>query len=338
MFEELIEQNKLPSFRLKQLNQAYYKEFLTDFSNYTTLSKDLRKKLSEEVDLEFLNVKSKLVSSDKDTVKVLFETKTGKLIESVLMMHEDGRNTVCVSCMQGCPVGCTFCATGQMGFGGHLSPDEIVAQVIYFARLLKTDYKSETGISNVVYMGMGEPMLNFDNVWKSYQILTDPDKFGLGKRKVTISTSGFIKGVEKLIENNYKGRLAVSLHASNQQVREKLMGGVAKSNKLSDLMEVLDKFAEMTNKRITYEYILIESETDTEKSAQELIELFRNRLAHFNLIPYNPIPNASFLRPSRNRVVQFEEKLKRAGIPVSIRVTMGDDIKAACGQLATKVK
>lgn len=331
-----IDIDNIQSYRLKQIDTAYYKHYKTDFSQFTTLSKELREQLAKEVDLNFLEHLKTTVSKDEDTIKSLFRTQAGQIIETVLMMHKDGRNTICVSCMQGCPVGCSFCATGQMKYGGRLTADEIVAQVIYFARLLRDDYPKKGEISNVVFMGMGEPMLNFDNVWEAYEILTDPEKFGLGKRKVTFSTSGFINGIEKLISKNYKGRLAISLHAPNQDLRERLMPKVAKSNRLGDLLEVLDRFEKITNKRITYEYIMIDGVTDTDVCARELIEVFKNRLAHFNLIPYNPIPNADFKRPGRSQVERFDNILKSGGIPSSIRVTMGDDIKAACGQLAAE--
>ncbi len=334
MFDQIIKKYKLPSFRLKQLNHAYYKDHVEGIDEVTTLSKDLRAKLADAVDFQPLKVIRTLESAKKDTVKFLFQTKSGRTFETVLMMHEDNRNTVCVSCMQGCPVGCQFCATGKLGYNGNLTADEMVAQVLFAAKHLKTNHPERQEVSNVVFMGMGEPMLNFENIWRAYEILTDPDKFGLSKRRVTISTSGFIKGIEELIKRNYKGRLAISLHAPNQQLREKLMSNVAKSNPLDDLIKVLDKFEKTNNKRITYEYILIDNLTDTQVAAEEIIKIFKARLAHFNLIPYNPVSGVQFKRPGIDRISAFENRLKQAGIPVSVRVTMGDDIQAACGQLA----
>ncbi len=326
----------LEDYRIKQIEHAYYKSYIDEIDAITTLPKSIKFDLKKSIDLNPLELIKQLTSTNSETIKVLFKTKSGKLIESVLMMHDDGRNTVCVSCMEGCPVGCTFCATGKMGYKGNLEADEIVAQVIYFAKLLKNQYPNRQGISNVVFMGMGEPMLNFNQVWQAYEILTDPNKFGLGKRKTTISTSGFIDGIEKLIQKGYKGRLAISLHAPNQNLREILMSKVAKSNPLDKLLLALDRFSELNNKRITYEYILISNITDTQECAMELARIFRNRLAHINLIPYNSIGVKKYKRPSKQEIQQFNRWLTNEGITSSIRTTMGDDIDAACGQLASQ--
>lgn len=338
MFDDFVANNNLPSYRENQLADFYYKKYKTIADEYFVLPKNLRKLLKAEVELMPLEPVGTFASKDQNTHKVLFRTSKNIFIETVLMKHRSGklRNTVCVSCMSGCPVGCVFCATGKMGFHGNLFADEIVAQVLYFARWLCEH--NEGAVDNVVFMGMGEPLLNFKNVWKAYEILTDSSKFALGKRRVTISTSGFIDNIKKLIDLKYRGRLAVSLHAPNQKLRERLMANAAIGNPLVDLFEVLDQFVELTNKRITYEYILIKNLTDTKECLEELILLLSGRLVHVNLIAYNPIKTVGFERPSIDRVRSFERELKDAGIPVSIRATMGDDIGAACGQLAVQEK
>jgi len=235
--------------------------------------------------------------------------------------------------MVGCPVGCDFCATGKMKFNGNLSTQEIVDQVLYFSRILQ---KEDQKVSNVVFMGMGEPMLNFENVTKAIDILTDPNKLAMSKRRITVSTSGYVAQLKMLMEQGFRGRLAISLHASNQALRETLMP-VAKVYSLDALMGFLDEYVEVTNKRISYEYILIDGINDTEVNAIELSNLLENRLAHVNLIPYNTISGSSFKRSSQSSMQKFTNILDKNHINYSYRVTMGDDINAACGQLTTKI-
>ncbi|NTU73118.1 23S rRNA (adenine(2503)-C(2))-methyltransferase RlmN [Candidatus Roizmanbacteria bacterium] len=325
--------NNLPSFRLKQFNEAYYRQFIGSYDELTTWPKDLRTKLSETIPFTRLSPTKTLISQNKDVYKVAFQRLADKQqIEAVLMRHEDGRNTVCVSCMVGCPVNCSFCATGKMGFRGNLTADEIVDQVLYFCRICKE--LGET-VTNVVYMGMGEPMLNLPEVEKSIAILTDPEKMGLGDRRITVSTSGYIPQFKQFISSGYKGRIALSLHAPNQQIREKIMP-IAKVFKFDDLINAMDEYTKLSNKRITYEYILINGINDELEHAESLSRLLRNRLAHVNLIPYNTVTQSPYQRPSNNRLFRFAEVLKEHGIPYTLRVTMGDDIKAACGQLSSE--
>lgn len=330
--EEFFNNQNLPNYRWQQFNQAFYQQLINDFDELTTWSKDLRSRLKEQVAFSSLKAEKKLVSADGGTSKVLLERENGQKIEAVLMQHQDGRNSVCVSCMVGCPLGCRFCATGKMGFLGKLMAQEIVDQVLYFARLLK---KQNQQVSNVVFMGMGEPLLNLDQVWQAIQILTDEKKFALGKRRITISTAGLISEFRQLVKLGFRGRVALSLHAPNQSLREQLMP-IAKANPLPELLKALDDYVRITNKRITYEYILIEDFNDLDEHARQLATLLKNRLAHVNLIPYNPVAGESFSRPSKNRIHHFAKVLAQTGIAHSIRVTMGDDIKAACGQLAVK--
>lgn len=333
MISDFAAKYKLPSYRIKQFDTAFYGQAITSFDELTTWSKQDREKLVEEVPFTSLEVDREFVSNNQNTIKVLFTRKVdGQRIETVLMRHDDGRNTVCVSCMVGCPVNCSFCATGKMGYGGSLSATEIIDQIMHFQRFLKPFGQK---VSNVVFMGMGEPLLNLEQVQQSIDIMTHPDKLGMSTRRITISTSGYIPQFKTLVQNGFRGRVAISLHASNQPLREKLMP-VAKIYSLDDLMQTLDDYVELTNKRVSYEYIMIKNVNDTPKHAEELIELLSRRLAHVNLIPFNPIKEESFERSGKSSIYTFADTLRDAGIPTTIRVTMGDDVDAACGQLADR--
>jgi len=233
--------------------------------------------------------------------------------------------------MIGCPVGCVFCATGRMGFIANLTADEIIEQVLYFGRILKPLNKN---ITNVVFMGMGEPLLNLPQVLAAVEILTNPEKMGLSDRRVAISTSGYIKQLYNLVESGFKGRLAISLHAPNQVLRAKLMP-VSKIHPLNELMYALDAYVAKTNKRIFYEYLLLDNVNDSTEHANELADLLYGRLAHVNLIPFNSIGDPELKKSRRETVIKFQEQLTARGISATIRVTMGSDIAGACGQLAT---
>jgi len=237
--------------------------------------------------------------------------------------------------MIGCPLGCIFCATGKMKFIGNLSSREIVDQVLHFARILK---KEKQTITNIVFMGMGEPLLNFEQVMESIKILNDPKRFGFGIRRITISTSGITSQIYELLKSDYKGRLALSLHAPSQKLRESLMP-IAKTNPLPELISVVKKFANRTQLRISYEYILIHGVNDQPEHADSLVELIGgvdSDFVHINLIPYNPVTGLSFKRSSLSSAHTFAQILTDSGIQNTFRVTMGDDIQAACGQLAGK--
>ncbi len=328
--------NKLPfqKYKIQIINDWYFKKLETNVNYYTNLSKKERKILQKHIPFKTLTPLQDKSSKDNSTRKVLFKTKDGYKIESVLMQFKDNRNSVCVSSQIGCPVGCKFCATGKMGFFRNLSYKEIIEQVLYFARKLKNDNKK---ITNVVFMGMGEPMLNLSNVIKSIKILTDKNMFNLGARHITLSSSGYVPQLYEFLEKNPKVRLAISLHSANQKLREKLMP-VAKLYPLEELFEFLEKYWTKTNKRVSFEYILIDQINDTKQDALQLVQLLKNKLAHINLIPYNPINEVDFKRSTISRIQTFKKILDEHKIPTTLRITMGDDIKAACGQLATKTK
>jgi len=333
MIDTFAASRALPSFRITQFNLAFYTDYISSYDELTTWPKDLREELKNVLPFSTITPVKILDSKDHGTEKIAFSRLSdGKQFESVLMRHEDGRNTVCVSCMIGCPVGCTFCATGKMKFIANLSAEEIVDQVLYFARTLK---KQKQTITNIVFMGMGEPLLNLEEVLKAIGILNDPKKMGFGIRRITISTSGITPKIYELMKRGYKGRLALSLHAPDQKLRERIMP-IAKTYPLPELMSTVNAFATRTQLRISYEYILIDGVNDTPIHARALARLFGedSELVHVNLIPYNPISDVPYRRSSSKSVYEFAKVLSDLGISNTFRVTMGDDIKAACGQLA----
>lgn len=333
VLKKFIEKYNLPKFREKQFNQAFYKDLITSWDELFTWPKNLRENLKAEVEFMSLEFEKQVVSKKGDTIKALFRRKKDdQRIETVLMRHSDGRNTVCVSCMVGCPVNCSFCATGKMGFGGNLTTEEIVDQVMYYQRLLKGE---DEKVTNVVFMGMGEPMLNLRNVQAAIDALTSEEKLGMSQRRLTISTSGYLPQFKKLVADGFRGRVAISLHAPNQELRAKMMP-VSKLFPLEQLISTLDDYVALTNKRISYEYVMIRNLNDQEVHARQLVELFANRLAHINLIPYNPIKEESFERSTKNQIDNFTQILADHGINYTVRVTMGDDVNAACGQLADR--
>ena len=321
----------LPDFRKKQILHAIFKEFKLSFTSMTNLPGDVRQSLDKDVLLSTLKAHKVTHSADKKTIKWSFLTSRKKPIETVLMQHKDGRKTICISCQSGCPVNCSFCWTGAMGFQQNLSAWEIIEQLIIVNAWLKEN--AERPVNHIVFMGMGEPMINLDAVTESIEHLIHPDFFGIGQRAITVSTSGYIPMMRKFWAAYPKIGLAVSLHAPNQKLRESLMP-VAKQFKLDELIQECRAVQQSSKRRITYEYILIDKVNDEFTHAEELAALLQNQIAHVNLIPYNPIPDRPFQRPSRNRVMKFKQYLEDHGISATARVTMGDDIQAACGQLS----
>jgi 23S rRNA (adenine2503-C2)-methyltransferase len=343
---EKLESLQVPNFRKEQILHAIFKESKSSFAEVLTLPKDLRAELDASTPLRTLTPLKTLVSANGDTIKWSFLTSKNQPIEAVLMLHSNGRRTLCVSCQSGCPVNCSFCWTGAMGFRHNLSSWEIIEQVLVANQWIKENpevlaqietkevfSKGEPMVTRVVYMGMGEPMINLVEVTKSVKTLMDPRYFGIGQRSITVSTSGYIPMMRTFWGEFPKIGLAISLHAPNQELRAELMP-VAKQFKLDALIQVCRDIQKQTKRRATYEYILIDGITDTEECAVQLADLLRGQLAHVNVIPYNPIEGRDFKRPSRNRVMKFCHILESYGLSATPRVTMGDDIKAACGQLS----
>lgn len=332
---DYLQQQGEPAYRLDQFNRHFYQQLVTSFAEITTFSKGLRQELEEKFDFSSLETETVIESPQGNTLKAVSSLKRESQlkVETVLMRHTDGRRTVCVSSMVGCPVGCSFCATGQMGFKTNLTAREMIDQILFFARWLN---EKDEKISNIVFMGMGEPLLNLKAVEKAVDIIIDPDKLAMSQRRLTISTAGYPAQIKQLVADGYDQlKLAISLHAPNQELREKIMP-VASVHPLDELMAACDYYVNKTNKLVTYEYILIAKINDQPIEAEELVQLLQNRLAHVNLIPYNPIDQASFTTPNPKQVKKFSQILSKAGVSNSIRVTMGAEIDAACGQLANQ--
>lgn len=327
-----LETLKIPRFRAKQIIQAIFKEGKSDYSQITTLPLNLRSILAKNLPVYSLKIVRKMTSKDGKTTKVLFETHDGKKIESVLMKFKDGRNSVCVSSQIGCQLGCKFCATGTMTFGRDLTYEEIADQVLVLAHEL---YLQNEHITNIIYMGMGEPFMNYDEVMKSAKMLNDKEALNIGARSITISTSGICEGIEKLAAEKIQFNLAVSLHAPNQELRAKIMP-IANKYSLEQLMAAIKNYITTTHRRVSYEYVMLNDINDHELEAQQLSELLKDQLCHVNLIPYNATDIKNISGSSKSNITRFRDIVQSYGVPVTIRVTMGQDIAAACGQLANK--
>ena len=342
-----------PAYRARQVWAWLYKRFALSIDEMTDLPASLRARLAERAEVRLPAVTRELVADDKLTRKVLLKLSDGNVIESVLMMYDlteesRERRTVCVSTQAGCAVGCPFCATGQMGFVRNLTSGEIVAQVLLFARELSSarpghkqapakaaaDGETNLPITNIVFMGMGEPLLNYANVWQAIERLHDPQGFNLGARRMTISTSGIIPGILTLATEKLQVNLAVSLHAPNDKLRN-IMVPVNRKYPIADLMKACRTYFEATKRRITFEYVLNDQVNASEELAHELGKLLKGMLCHVNLIPVNPT-DATFSRPKRDVVLAFQRIVESYGIATTVRVEKGVEIRAACGQLSAK--
>ncbi|MBI5071907.1 23S rRNA (adenine(2503)-C(2))-methyltransferase RlmN [Candidatus Falkowbacteria bacterium] len=317
-----------PAFRLKQAREAVFSKLIENWDEATNLSAALRGKLNEECPLK-IDFK-KFISDDGATIKFLITLTDDFKIESVLMRHEE-RNTVCVSSEVGCPLACAFCATGKMGFKRNLLPGEIIEQVLCSARFLK---KEKQKVDSVVFMGMGEPFLNYENVLSAIKILNDKDGFGIGARHISISTAGVVEGIRKLAKESMQVNLAISLHAPNDKLRNEIMP-VGKKYSIKKIMSAVGEYLEATDRKVMFEYLMIKNFNDKPEYARELAallaELPRN-LYFVNLILYNPTGG---FEPSKKEAVQkFKEILQRAHVSVTERYRFGRGVKGACGQLA----
>jgi 23S rRNA (adenine2503-C2)-methyltransferase len=321
-----------PPFRLKQIKRAFYIELRGGWEDVTTISKSARESLKTGVPWDAITPDVVRESAKHDTIKVLFSCADAKKIEAVLMRHEGDRNTVCVSSQIGCPMKCAFCATGKMGFTRNLTAEEIVSQVIFFARRLKAENQR---ITNVVYMGMGEPMHNYDEVMRSVRLLNDPDGFGLGARHISISTCGIVPGILRLADEPLQVNLAISLHSAIDEKRSEIMPANI-AYPLKKLMEAVDAYSEKTNRKVLFEYLLLDGINDQPKDAEAIAALLRHRfrLYQVNLIKYHDT-DVFTSTPEKKREA-FMHQLEDLGVPVTHRVSFGEDIEAACGQLAGK--
>ena len=317
-----------PSFRLKQIKRALFFDEIENWDQATTLPKSLRDDLKDKFPI---SIKGEChVSKDNATTKALIALDDGEKVESVLMRHEDGRNTVCLSCEVGCPLGCEFCATGKMGFKRNLTYSEIIMQLLFFERLLK---KEKERVTNVVFMGMGEPFLNYDNVMESIRTMNSEECFNIGARHISISTVGLTEGIEKLSKEKLQVNLAISLHAPNDELRSKLMP-INKKYPIGNVMAAVRKYVNATKRKVMFEYVMISGVNDGEKEAQELSRLMRHRLFLVNLISYNP---TGLFKPSKGEAIKiFKDILLKNAVSVTQRYKFGVGIDAACGQLACK--
>ncbi|HLD31875.1 MAG TPA: 23S rRNA (adenine(2503)-C(2))-methyltransferase RlmN [Patescibacteria group bacterium] len=319
-----------PKFRFAQAWQAIFQDLIHSWQDNTTLPKALREKLEKEAPLE---IQAEIFGSQKSpTVKAVLTLIDKNKIETVLLRHQDGRQTVCLSSQVGCPLNCAFCATGKMGFKRNLTVSEIISQLLFFARYLKQKGPEEK-INNVVFMGMGEPFLNYDNVLAAIKIINDPTSFNIGARHISISTSGIVEGIKKFTKEDLQLNLAISLHAPNDKLRNQLMP-INIRYPLKEVLVAVEKYVEKKSRQVMFEYLLLDQINDSEKEAKELADLLSHPLYLVNLLTYNP--TGSFLPSPPARVRKFKNILLRAGLNVTQRHSFGSDIKAACGQLAGK--
>jgi 23S rRNA (adenine2503-C2)-methyltransferase len=327
---ELKEQMKRigePVFRAQQVFEWVYRKGAASFDAMTNLSKEFRIRLEEL--FQFPSMRQIESVQSEETVKFLWELSDGLRIESVLIQSFD-RRTVCVSSQVGCPGRCAFCASGKGGLIRSLSAAEIVEQVLHIDRLLRE--KGER-VCHIVYMGMGEPLENYDAVVKSIRILNDENSLHISQRRITVSTVGIASGIHRLANEDFKVNLALSLHASNQQVRQKIIP-FAKKYPLEEILMAVDDYARLTKRDITYEYTLIADINDGPLHAVELASILRGKQCTVNLIPFNPIENMCLQRPKNSQIKRFREILHERGVNTTWRYSKGADISAACGQLA----
>ncbi|MDP1545773.1 MAG: 23S rRNA (adenine(2503)-C(2))-methyltransferase RlmN [Anaerolineales bacterium] len=340
-----------PAYRAKQIWQGLYQHLYHSPEQFTNLPKSLREKMTENLTFMPFSVKVYQDSSDKSTRKTLFQLPDGNLIEAVLMRYGDpadnpqitaaapqsanlrgakNRRTLCISTQAGCAMGCVFCATGQLGFKRNLSSGEIVAQVMFYAQMLK---EQNQVVSNIVFMGMGEPFHNYENTMAAIDRLNDSEGYNFGARRFTISTVGLVPQIRRFAEEQRQVNLAISLHAVDDDARTEMMP-INKRYKIDEVLEACAYYVAMTSRRVTFEWALIHSVNDTPEIAKKLASKLRGLMCHVNAIPLNPTAGFDGKATDRPRADIFKETLEQAGIPCTIRMRRGIDINAGCGQLA----
>ncbi|KPL03590.1 MAG: hypothetical protein AMJ73_06210 [candidate division Zixibacteria bacterium SM1_73] len=325
--EKLLEELGERTYKANQLASWIYDKGSTNFSQMTDLSKSLREKLSSIACIDTIRLIKAQTSELDFSKKFLFELRDGERIEAVLMW-EDDRTTICVSTQVGCPLGCAFCATGKMGFKRNLTPGEIVDQI-----LALKDHRP----THVVLMGMGEPLLNYENTIKALKIVNSELGLSFAGKRITLSTVGIPNMIKKLADLTWRIRLAISLNAPNDQKRSQLMP-INKKYPLNTLLEAVKYYAKKKKLRLTFEYVLIKDFNDSEEDALELSKLVRGIPCKINLIPYNSVPDLPFEKPSEEKITAFRDYLYPRCPTVTLRKSKGEDIQAACGQLCTSIK
>ncbi len=337
--ESLVLKMNQPRYRADQILHALYHEYPKSVADLKQLPIEMRSELvAMGYTVGSATETHRVVSEDGDTTKILLSLDDGTLIEAVLIQYQSEkpnghpRSTICVSTQVGCAMKCVFCATGQMGFERNIRAEEIVAQIMHFANLLRD---RDQHITNIVFMGMGEPLANYDETIRAVRLLTHQKAFGIGQRSITISTIGLIAGIDKLAEEDLQIGLAISLHAPNNEMRKWLVP-TASPHSVEDIISAGKRYFRKTGRRVTFEYALIDGVNDSPETAEELAWLLRGNGSHVNLIPVNPTAG-DFERPSRRNVLEFEDILLDSGVNCTVRVEKGSEISAACGQLRTDV-
>lgn len=331
--EELVISLGMKKFYGKQIFNWLHKKIVRDLNEITNLSLKDRELLSEKAYIPFLNLLKQQVSKIDKTEKFLFKLEDGNTIETVLLRHKDKRNTLCISSQVGCPVKCAFCATGQDGFVRNLDVNEIINQVYTVERRL---IKQGSNINNIVFMGMGEPLLNLSNVLKALDILSNENGINISKRKITISTSGIVPNIEKILLEKLPVELAISLHSAINAKRDTIIP-VNRSYPLEDLYAILQEYQRQTKRRISFEYIMINDFNVSDVDANALADFVHEFDHVVNLIPYNPVAGTEFERPSEKKIDKFFTFLKDVRkVNVTLRREKGTDIDGACGQLRQK--
>ncbi len=332
-----------PSFRVKQIYNWLYKKYATNFDEMKNLPKDLKEELATNYPIDICKIIKEEKSAD-GTIKYLFEFAGGHTVEAVFLLMKDeikdedgnveqgGKYTFCISSQVGCKIGCSFCLTAKGGFTRNLTAGEIVAQVKY---LKKLNNIAENKSVNIVYMGMGEPLDNYDNLIEAIKIISDLDGLGISTRRQTISTSGISDKINKLANEDLGVQLAISLHAVDDELRSELIP-MNKAYNIKSIIDAVKKFPVDTRKKIMFEYLVIKDKNDDLKSADKLVKLLSGIQAKVNLIYFNPYFGTPYERPSRNNMVKFQERLISKGLLCTIRESKGLDISAACGQLKEK--
>lgn len=326
---QLILDLSQPKFRALQLFK-WLQSGVDSFDEMTNIPLLLRERLSESCYIATVTPLRKYVSQIDGTVKYVYELYDGELIESVLMKYEHGY-TVCISTQVGCRMGCKFCASGLYGLARNLTASEMLAQITYAQR------DNNIRISNVVMMGMGEPLDNFDNSIRFLKLVSDENGLNIGLRHISLSTSGVVSGIKKLAEYNLPITLSISLHAPNDEIRNRTMP-VNKKWNIDELLRACREYQKVTTRRISFEYALIEGINDSDACAKELAQRLKGIMCHVNLIPANPVKENTFKKPDRKAIIAFQKKLESLGVTATIRRTLGADIDASCGQLKKKTK
>ena len=321
--EQYFINNNEKSFRATQIYEFLYKKRIHNIDNMNNIGKNIKELIKNDFDFSFIKLKLKQV--DTNVKKYLFELHDGNLIESVLMYHDYG-TSICVSSQVGCNMGCAFCESGRLKKVRNLEAYEIVEQIL----LIEEDIKQR--ISHVVVMGIGEPFDNYENIKKFVKIINDPKGIDIGARHITISTCGIIPKIKDFTKDFNQVNLAISLHAPNDTIRNKIMP-ISKVYKLQELIECIKEYTNITNRRVTFEYIMLENINDSKENAIELSNLIKNMNCYVNLIPYNETENIEFKRTKKMKILEFYDILKKNNINVTIRKEFGSKVDAACGQL-----